>query len=385
MEIKQNIVSSSKHDIKCPYEREPQFYVVHNTYNDAAASNEVAYMIRNDNKVSFHYAVDDVEVVQGLLENRSAFASGDGGKGQGNLYGIHVEICYSKSGGDKFIKAEQNAAKFIADGLKAHGWGIDKVKKHQDFANKYCPHRTLDMGWQRFLNMVQANLDGNAQPLPQPTPDNGISVNYQVRITANSGLNVRSAASASASKITALAKGTVVTVDRESNGWLHISQGWISAEYTERVSSESSVNYKVKVTANSGLNGRSTPSTSGSKVTAYAKGTVLNISKEQNGWGYTGTCWVKLEYTEKVSQGSTSGGLKALGTYEVAASALKVRTGAGTNYRQKSRSELTADARKHANANGSLLKGTHVTVKEWKNGFARIPSGWVSGDYLKKV
>ena len=358
-----------------------RFYVVHNTYNDAPAKNEVSYMIGNNNKVSFHYAVDDVEVVQGLLENRSAFASGDGGKGQGNLYGIHVEICYSKSGGDKFIKAEQNAAKFIADGLRAHGWGIDKVKKHQDFADKYCPHRTLDMGWQRFLNMVQANLDGNAQP----TPDNGISVNYQVRITANSGLNVRSAASASASKITALAKGTVVTVDRESNGWLHISQGWISAEYTERVSSGSSVNYKVKVTANSGLNGRSTPSTSGSKVTAYAKGTVLNISKEQNGWGYTGTCWVKLEYTEKVSQGSTSGGLKALGTYEVAASALKVRTGAGTSYRQKSRSELTADARKHANANGSLLKGTRVTVKEWKNGFARIPSGWVSGDYLKKV
>lgn len=172
MEIKQNLVSSSKHDIKCPYEREPQFYVVHNTYNDAAASNEVAYMIRNDNKVSFHYAVDDVEVVQGLLENRSAFASGDGGKGQGNLYGIHVGICYSKSGGDKFIKAEQNAAKFIADGLKAHGWGIDKVKKHQDFANKYCPHRTLDMGWQRFLNMVQANLDGNqtvVTPTPQPS------------------------------------------------------------------------------------------------------------------------------------------------------------------------------------------------------------------------
>ena len=385
MEIKQNLVSSSKYDIKCPYERTPQFYVIHNTYNDAAASNEVAYMIRNDNKVSFHYAVDDVEAIQGLPENRSAFASGDGKRGQGNLYGIHVEICYSKSGGDRFNKAEQNAAKLIADGLKAHGWGIDKVKKHQDFADKYCPHRTLDMGWQRFLNMVQANLDGNAKPLPQPTPDNGTSVNYQVRITANSGLNVRSAASASASKVTALAKGTVVAVDRESNGWLHISQGWISAEYTERVSSGYSVNYKVKVTANSGLNGRSTPSTSGSKVTAYAKGTVLNISKEQNGWGYTGACWVKLEYTEKVSGGSTSSASKPLGTYEVTANALKVRTGAGTNYRQKSRSELTADARKHANANGSLLRGTRVTVKEWSNGFARIPSGWVSGDYLKKV
>ena len=172
MEIKQNLVNAGKYSIKCPYERTPQFYVVHNTYNDAPAKNEVSYMIGNNNKVSFHYAVDDVEVVQGLLENRSAFASGDGGKGQGNLYGIHVEICYSKSGGDRFNKAEQNAAKLIADGLKAHGWGIDKVKKHQDFANKYCPHRTLDMGWQRFLNMVQANLDGNqtvVTPTPQPS------------------------------------------------------------------------------------------------------------------------------------------------------------------------------------------------------------------------
>ena len=377
MEIKQNLVSSSKYDIKCPYERTPQFYVVHNTYNDAPAKNEVSYMIGNNNKVSFHWAVDDVEAIQGLPENRSAFASGDGKRGQGNLYGIHVEICYSKSGGDRFNKAEQNAAKLIADGLKAHGWGIDKVKKHQDFADKYCPHRTLDMGWQRFLNMVQANLDGNAQP----TPDNGTSVNYQVRITANSGLNVRSAASASASKVTALAKGTVVAVDRESNGWLHISQGWISAEYTERVSSGSSVNYKVKVTANSGLNGRSTPSTSGSKVTAYVKGTILNISKEQNGWGYTGTCWVKLEYTEKVSSNNTS---NTLGTYEVTASDLIVRD--APNGKPVGHNKLTADGKNHdKDKDGALDRGTRVTISKIQNGWGKCPSGWVSMQYLKKV
>ena len=34
---------------------------------------------------------------------------------------------------------------------------------------------------------------------------------------------------------------------------------------------------------------------------------------------------------------------------------------------------------------GCLNKGTRVTVYEWKNGWARIPSGWVSGEYLKKV
>lgn len=45
---------------------ESEFITVHNTYNDATAENEVAYMIRNDNQVSFHIAVDDKEAVQGI-------------------------------------------------------------------------------------------------------------------------------------------------------------------------------------------------------------------------------------------------------------------------------------------------------------------------------
>lgn len=136
-----------------------EFIVAHNTHNDAPAANEVAYMIRNDNSTSFHYAIDDKEIVQGIPENRNAFHAGDGGNGQGNRKGLSIEICHSKSGGQRFIDAEKNAAKFIALKLKEKNWGIDKVKKHQDFSRKYCPHRTLDMGWQRFLNMVQAELN----------------------------------------------------------------------------------------------------------------------------------------------------------------------------------------------------------------------------------
>ena len=85
----------------------------------------------------------------------------DGTNGKGNREGIAIEICYSKSGGDKFIKAEQNAVDLIVDILKRYGWGIDKVTKHQDYMNKYCPHRTLDMGWDRFLNMVREKLGEN--------------------------------------------------------------------------------------------------------------------------------------------------------------------------------------------------------------------------------
>ena len=167
MNIVKNLVDKSKYAIKCPYEMTPTRIVVHNTANDASAKNEVAYMIKNNNEVSFHYAVDDKEVVQGIPENRNAWHASDGAKGKGNREGIAIEICYSKSGGDKFVKSEQNAVELIVDILKRYGWGIDKVTKHKDYCTKYCPHRTLDMGWDRFIKMVEAKL--NAKPAATST------------------------------------------------------------------------------------------------------------------------------------------------------------------------------------------------------------------------
>lgn len=159
MNIVKNLVPSTKYSIKCPYTMNPEFIVVHNTANDSSAKNEIAYMISNNNQVSFHYAIDNKEIVQGIPENRNAWHAGDGGNGSGNRKGIAIEICYSKSGGDKFIAAEKLAAQFIASKLKEKGWDISKVKKHQDFSGKKCPHRTLDMGWQRFLNMIKSYMN----------------------------------------------------------------------------------------------------------------------------------------------------------------------------------------------------------------------------------
>ena len=147
------------------------------------------YMIGNNNQVSFHVAVDDKEAVQGIPFGRNAWHAGDG-NGKGNRSSIAIEICYSKSGGERFDKAERNAAELIAGMLKERGWGIDKVKKHQDWSGKYCPHRTLDMGWQRFLDMVSSFLAGGVPPVStpapsKPAPQNGsekIDVEYAVMI-----------------------------------------------------------------------------------------------------------------------------------------------------------------------------------------------------------
>ena len=167
--IVKQLCPESRYGIKCPYTRVPRNIVVHNTGNCVPADNEVAYMLRNNYEISFHAAVDDKKIIEAIPFGRNAWASGDG-TGLGNMYGIHIEICYSNyvpantslSESEvyaKFAVAECNAAEYIASLLKHYGWGLDKVKKHQDFDGKYCPHRTLDLGWQRFLNMVKGELD----------------------------------------------------------------------------------------------------------------------------------------------------------------------------------------------------------------------------------
>ncbi|MCA1182376.1 N-acetylmuramoyl-L-alanine amidase [Bacillus licheniformis] len=156
--VKKNLVASSKYHVKCPYSMDAKYITFHNTANDASAANEIAYMIRNNNQVSYHFAVDDKEVVQGIPTNRNAWHCGDG-NGPGNRSSIGVEVCYSKSGGAKYKAAEKLAIKFIAQLLKERGWGVDRVKKHQDWSGKYCPHRVLDEGrWDAVKAAIAAEL-----------------------------------------------------------------------------------------------------------------------------------------------------------------------------------------------------------------------------------
>lgn len=159
-------ISSSKYGKKCPYSMRPQYITVHNTANDASARNEVSYMRRNSSSTSYHVAVDDKEVVIAAPFNRNCFHAGDGRYGTGNRKTIGIEICYSRSGGARFDAAEDNAARYIASLLKAYGWGIDRVKRHYDWSRKYCPHRTMDRGWTRFLNMVRSYMGLPAASIP---------------------------------------------------------------------------------------------------------------------------------------------------------------------------------------------------------------------------
>ncbi|MEF9991015.1 MAG: S-layer homology domain-containing protein [Romboutsia sp.] len=162
MQIKQNLVDKSKYNIKCPYSMKVEYITFHNTDNDAPAKNEVSYMTSNNNEVSFHIAVDDIEAIQGIPFDRNAWHAGDG-NGPGNRKSIGVEICYNKLGANnpKFKKAEANAVEICAKLLKQFNLGIDKLQPHKHWSGKNCPSTTNHAD---FINRVKIFLDKLNKP-----------------------------------------------------------------------------------------------------------------------------------------------------------------------------------------------------------------------------
>lgn len=167
--IVNSYIPTSLYPLKAPYTMTPEYITIHNTNNDATAANEIAYMARNTTVVGYHVAIDDKQAIQAIPFTRNAFHSGDG-QGAGNRKSIGIEICYSKSGGPKYVAAEENTVEYVAHVLKQYGWGIDRVRTHKSWteigmktgASKYiknCPHRILDeKRLQSFLNRIAKRL-----------------------------------------------------------------------------------------------------------------------------------------------------------------------------------------------------------------------------------
>ena len=175
--FKQDYVGSHKFSIKCPYSMKPQYITIHNTSNSATAQAEITYMKNNNNETSFHVCVDEKYVIQAIPFNRNAWHAGDGANGTGNRKSIGIEIARSTGDIKLFKKAEQNCAEYVAKLLKQYGWGIDRIKRHKDWSGKNCPHKTMELGWQRFLNMIQAELNKLISPV-----ERAISIPIDLRL-----------------------------------------------------------------------------------------------------------------------------------------------------------------------------------------------------------
>lgn len=308
MQLTRLMVPQSKWNIKCPYTMEPDGICVHNTANKASAMAEVSYMVGNNNEVSYHYAIDDYRIVQGVEENRNTWHASDGGNGKGNRKKISIEICYSTGDLEQFKKAELLAAKFIAYKLKEKGWGIDRVSKHQDYCGKYCPHKTLDLGWERFLNLIRAELGQIQTSTPTQEPAQSTTTNYLVKVTADV-LNVRAGAGTNYRVNTTVCQNEVYTIVETQGNWgkLKSGAGWICLDYVQRKDSISTTTPQANkyvlglyVVNASGLNVRSGPSTGYGIKKVYARGTRFDTYEIRSNWARTPSGWVCLDYCNLV-------------------------------------------------------------------------------------
>lgn len=143
--------------------------------------------------------------------------------------------------------------------------------------------------------------------------------------------------------------------------------------------SSSSASGSVQITA-SALNVRTGASTSYKILGTLKSGQIVGYTGEKNGWlkiSYNGQVgWISKKYTKSTSaaptQTSTGTNTSKTTTMYVTASALNVRSGAGTNH----------------SVIGSLANGKSVSVLSQSSGWAKISyksgTGYVSLQYLSK-
>jgi SH3-like domain-containing protein len=121
-------------------------------------------------------------------------------------------------------------------------------------------------------------------------------------------LNVRTGAGTTYKDIGDLRNGKSVTVIGETNGWYKIKYnndtGYVSKQYISKTKPKTNTfkSYKVKVTANIGLNIRKSANNKAAKIGAIPYGTIVTVTKKSGNWGYIATKkgWIHLSYTKKV-------------------------------------------------------------------------------------
>jgi len=164
VKIVQNWLPQSKYYFKASYDMQPKGIIVHNTAGSASALEEANRMISNNSPISFHVVIDEKEAVECIPFSHNAWHAGDGGYGFANRNLIGIEIARSTSPQDLYLKAEANAVVYVAGVLKQYGWDVNRLYKHKQFSATACPHRTEELGWQRFIALVQAELNRLKKP-----------------------------------------------------------------------------------------------------------------------------------------------------------------------------------------------------------------------------
>ncbi len=136
-----------------------KYIVIHNTGNYSPGATALAhanYLHAQtnvpDRQASWHYTVDDKEIYHHIPDNENAWHASDGSYGEGNYYGIGIEVCVNNFPNtyegeeyeaflQQFMRTIKNTAYLAAKLMIENDIGMDGIKQHYDFApdKKNCP------------------------------------------------------------------------------------------------------------------------------------------------------------------------------------------------------------------------------------------------------
>ncbi|MCS7294136.1 MAG: N-acetylmuramoyl-L-alanine amidase [Dehalococcoidia bacterium] len=140
----------------------PQWITVHETANPNPGANAQAHwrFVANgggSDGVSYHFAVDDREVVQILPLATVAWHAGDGPLGPGNRTSIAIETCVNADA--DWERTLRNLVALLVALCRQLALPPDRIVQHNRWSGKNCPARIRAEGrWDRLLADVRAAL-----------------------------------------------------------------------------------------------------------------------------------------------------------------------------------------------------------------------------------
>lgn len=144
----------------------PDSYTIHNTGNDAPAINERNNLQNNEGTTSFHSVVDEKEVIRCINFDTGANHAGNY---TGNMTSLSLEIC-SGALQKHFKQTWKNAVEVVAKDLTSLGWGVDRLRQHNHWSGKNCPHYIREHGlWDNFKEDVKERMKEMTEEKKQKT------------------------------------------------------------------------------------------------------------------------------------------------------------------------------------------------------------------------
>ena len=161
------------------------YITIHDTGNTSRGANALnhAKFINNGSSSTWHYTVDESNIVQHFPDSIQCWHAGDG-KGKGNTESIGIEMCINSDG--NFSKTVDNTVELVLHLMNKHNIPINRVVQHNKWTGKNCPnslrHNRYGITWYDFITKVKSKMGTEVKP--EVKPDNNSNKLYRVQVGA---------------------------------------------------------------------------------------------------------------------------------------------------------------------------------------------------------